>query len=336
MSGIIKNIKAYPIIKKRFYKYLNGVHELPSGWSAYRLFCDYLRVRARWPERRVSISEYFIFAFYSLNKDAQGEFLTDVDASLSMRSYNEAGKAYLWDKTRFMETYSEFVHRDWIKVSDTDAYGLMDFARRHGSIALKPATSSWGIGFKRVDFNDVGNWQILWEQLSTKGYMAETFVRSCPELARFHPASLNTIRVITFRNGEQFDVFGAGLRVGNNGLPVDNAHGGGIFCEINPVTGVVITDGLDEFGNVYVEHPITGEKFRGLKIPRWNEIKELCERASTVIDSLKIVGWDVAVLDDGNIELIEGNHNPGMNIVQASAKRGVKRRFDEMINDYFG
>ena len=46
-----------------------------------------------------------------------------------------------------------------------------------------------------------------------------------------------TARVITFRRGERFEVFGAGLRVGNNGLHVDNAHGGGIFCEIDPATG---------------------------------------------------------------------------------------------------
>ena len=32
--------------------------------------------------------------------------------------------------------------------------------------------------------------------------------------------------------------------MGNNGLHVDNAHGGGIFCEIDPATGVIMTDDL--------------------------------------------------------------------------------------------
>ena len=37
---------------------------------------------------------------------------------------------------------------------------------------------------------------------------------------------------------------------------VDNAHGGGIFCEIDPATGVIMTDGLDEHGNSYLCHPM--------------------------------------------------------------------------------
>ena len=70
-------------------------------------------------------------------------------------------------------------------------------------------------------------------------YLAEEFVESHESLAVFHPSSLNTLRVITFRNEDRFEVFGCGLRVGNNGLHVDNAHGGGIFCEIDPKTGII-------------------------------------------------------------------------------------------------
>lgn len=78
---------------------------------------------------------------------------------------------------------------------------------------------------------------------------------------------MNTLRVITFRNGDRFEVFGGGLRVGNNGLCVDNAHGGGIFCEIDPESGKIITDGLDEYSNSYVTHPMTGVPFKGMQIP---------------------------------------------------------------------
>lgn len=336
MNIIEKNVKAYPVLKRRFFKYLQGVHNMPEGWSANRLFWDYLRVRRRWPDRRVSISEYFIFAFYSLNKKGQAEYLTDMDASLRMRPHNEEIKEYLHDKAQFLRLFSDYVSRDWIELSKTDAEGLRAFAEKHGSIALKPATSSWGIGFIRADYDKVKDWNALYERLRGRGYIAECFIHSCPELARFHPASLNTIRVITFRNGERFGVFGSGLRVGNNGLLVDNAHGGGIFCEIDPATGEVITDGLDEYGNVYIEHPISGERFKGTIIPRWQEVIALCENASRTLPALRIVGWDVALLDNGKIELIEGNHNPGMNIVQAPAKHGVKRKFEAMIGEYFG
>ena len=167
-------------------------------------------------------------------------------------------------------------------------------------------------------------------------YLAEEFVESCDELAVFHPSSLNTLRVITFRCGERFEVFGCGLRVGNNGLHVDNAHGGGIFCEMDPANGEIITDGLDECSNSYVTHPMTGVKFKGTKIPHWKEIVELCREASMELPCLRVVGWDVAILSDGRLELIEGNHNPGMNIVQAPAKHGVHDKFASMLLDYYG
>ena len=145
-----------------------------------------------------------------------------------------------------------------------------------------------------------------------------------------------TARVITFRRGERFEVFGAGLRVGNNGLHVDNAHGGGIFCEIDPATGVIMTDGLDEHGNSYILHPMTGVRFRGTPIPQWEEICAFCRSAAQTLPCLRVVGWDVAILPGGKLELIEGNHNPGMNIVQAPAKHGVHDKFAHLLLDFYG
>ena len=176
----------------------------------------------------------------------------------------------------------------------------------------------------------------FFEELCAKKYLAEQFVESDGELARFHPESLNTLRVITFRNGERFEVFGCGLRVGNNGLHVDNAHGGGIFCEIDPQTGVIITDGMDEHGDYYRAHPMTGVPFFGEQIPQWDKVIDLCRAASAEIPCLRVVGWDVAILPGGKLELIEGNHNPGMNIVQAPAKHGVHDRFAAMLLDFYG
>ena len=176
----------------------------------------------------------------------------------------------------------------------------------------------------------------LFERLAGEDYLAEEYLVADDSLARYHPDSLNTVRIITMRSDARFAVLGAGLRTGNNGLPVDNAHGGGIFCEIDPQTGVIQTDGLDEYGNHYTAHPMTGIAFRGEQIPRWSEMLDLCRSASMTLPFLHVVGWDVTILRDGRLELIEGNHNPGMNIVQAPAKRGIFDRFTAMMEDYYG
>ena len=336
---IVKNVRAYPVLRDKFMAYMKGVKNLPEGFRENKLFHDYLKVRRNNPEKRVSQSEYMIFGFYNLSTGEQKKYLTDVEATRLMRPYNNDSEPYLKSKATFLKNFTRFIHRGWLYVPKASYEEFCDFLHKYRTIALKPQYSSWGIGFFKLteeEFASKEDPKEFYQKLCEGRYLAEEFVQSCKELAAFHPSSLNTLRVITFRNGDRFEVFGGGLRVGNNGLCVDNAHGGGIFCEIDPESGKIITDGLDEYSNSYVTHPMTGVPFKGMQIPRWKEVVELCKEASKELPCLRVVGWDVAILEDGTLELIEGNHSPGMNIVQAPAKHGVYERFSSMLLDYYG
>lgn len=336
---IVKNVRAYPVLREKFMAYMKGVKNLPEGFRENKLFHDYLKVRRNNPEKRVSQSEYMIFGFYNLSTGEQKKYLTDVEATRLMRPYNNDSEPYLKSKATFLKNFTRFIHRGWLYVPKASYEEFCDFLHKYRTIALKPQYSSWGIGFFKLteeEFASKEDPKEFYQKLCEGRYLAEEFVQSCKELAAFHPSSLNTLRVITFRNGDRFEVFGGGLRVGNNGLFVDNAHGGGIFCEIDPESGKIITDGLDEYSNSYVTHPMTGVPFKGMQIPRWKEVVELCKEASKELPCLRVVGWDVAILEDGTLELIEGNHSPGMNIVQAPAKHGVYERFSSMLLDYYG
>ena len=338
-NKLVKNLRAYPVLHKRWCDYIKGVRELPEGFTAEQLFHDYLKVRRSNPEKRVSMSEYMIFGFYGLTAAQQKQYLTDVEATLLMRPYNSAAEPYLKSKVTFLKNFTQFVSRGWLYLPESDLAAFDAFVHRYHSIALKPQYSSWGIGFRKLteaEWDAASDRQALFDELCADKYLAEEFIRSDASLAHFHPESLNTLRVITFRRGERFEVFGAGLRVGNNGLHVDNAHGGGIFCEIDPATGVIMTDGLDEHGNSYILHPMTGVRFRGTPIPQWEEICAFCRSAAQTLPCLRVVGWDVAILPGGKLELIEGNHNPGMNIVQAPAKHGVHDKFAHLLLDFYG
>lgn len=336
---IVKNVRAYPVLREKFMNYIKGVEKLPKGFDKYKLFHDYLKVRRKNPEKRVSQSEYMIFGFYNLGVNEQKKYLTDIEATRLMRPYNNDSEPYLKSKATFLKNFTRFIHRGWLYVPKASYEDFCDFLHKYHTIALKPQYSSWGIGFQKLseeEFAAKENKMEFYQSLCEGKYLAEEFVESCRELADFHPSSLNTLRVITFRNEDRFEVFGAGLRVGNNGLNVDNAHGGGIFCEIDPKSGKIITDGLDEYSNSYVTHPMTGVPFKGMQIPKWKEVVELCHEASMELPCLRVVGWDVAILADGTLELIEGNHSPGMNIVQAPAKHGVYDKFSSMLLDYYG
>lgn len=336
---LVKNVRAYPVLKKKFMKYIKGTKEMPAEFSENKLFHDYLKVRRNNPEKRVSQSEYMIFGFYNLSTEEQKKYLTDIEATRLMRPYNNESEKYLKDKVSFLKNFQRFVKRGWLYVPEAGYEEFSEFVHKYHTIALKPQYSSWGIGFIKLteeEFDAKEDKMEFFEMLCSGRYLAEEFVVSHESLAKFHPSSLNTLRVITFRKEDRVEIFGCGLRVGNNGLHVDNAHGGGIFCEIDPETGKIITDGLDENANSYKTHPMTGVQFKGAQIPYWKEICELCKEASQELPCLRVVGWDVAILEDGALELIEGNHSPGMNIVQAPAKHGVYERFSSMLLNYYG
>lgn len=71
-----------------------------------------------------------------------------------------------------------------------------------------------------------------------------------------------------------------------------------------------MTDGLDEHGNSYLCHPMTGVPFRGEGDPAVGRGARLLPQRRATLPCLRVVGWDVAILPGGKLELIEGNHNP--------------------------
>ena len=59
-NKLVKNLRAYPVLRKRWRSYIRGVRALPEGFTEDKLFHDYLRVRRSNPEKRVSMSEYML------------------------------------------------------------------------------------------------------------------------------------------------------------------------------------------------------------------------------------------------------------------------------------
>ena len=150
-----------------------------------------------------------------------------------------------------------------------------------------------------------------------------------PEIAAFHPHSLNTIRVVTI--GRNAEVLGAFIRFGRGGNVVDNAHAGGIFCTVDVETGRIISRGLDTDGNYYERHPDSDKEFMGFQIPRWVEIKALLKEMHSLTPDAPVVGWDVALTPDG-IEVIEANHLPDMDVMQSPLKIGIRERLNGILS----
>lgn len=167
---------------------------------------------------------------------------------------------------------------------------------QNGKISLNNKVVSFQEFLK---FIGKGNW-IIQERITNQN----------PEFAAFHPQSINTVRIITVKRGNNINVIGSFLRVGVNGSYTDNSSSGGISVGIDLENGTLKKYGLYKpgFGTKCDRHPNSGIIFEGYKIPKWKEIVEYTKRAHLLFYGLHSIGWDVAITDDG-IMIIEGNDN---------------------------
>lgn len=70
-------------------------------------------------------------------------------------------------------------------------------------------------------------------------------------------------------------------------------------------------------------------------IPNWDKVKDVCERASRHIAEFKFCGWDCVVLPNGEVDIIEGNHGPDVDVMQSPLKKGIKQLIETKLLEYF-
>lgn len=188
-------------------------------------------------------------------------------------------------------------------------------AGRAGAHFLKPAISGTGSGrnVARVEFAPEG-FRIAQSILSleqierayVQDFVVQEGVRQHAALAAWHPASLNTIRVITLRLDGTIRPVAATLRVGN-GSHVDNGHAGGLLCGVNPANGVTTKFAVDVLFRRFDRHPLSGEIFDGRVIVSFDAILELAHRVHARLPYFDMVSCDIAVAEDAAPCLVEVN-----------------------------
>ncbi len=138
----------------------------------------------------------------------------------------------------------------------------------------------------------------------------ERIMNQHPALSKFHANSINTIRIVTVKDGKTIRLLSAFLRIGVNGRHADNQSSGGIVVGVDIKSGTLVKWGLYKpgFGTKADRHPNTDIVFENYKIPLWDEIIDVVKHAHRLFYGLHSIGWDVCVTDDG-IKLIEGNDN---------------------------
>lgn len=162
--------------------------------------------------------------------------------------------------------------------------------------------------------------------------------RMCPhpDLLRLTAGALPTLRVLTCLNEQnEPELMAAMIRTsfGKN-VTVDNLHAGGIGTLVDLDSGKLSKAsnlGSDARLGWFSKHPDTGAPIEGSVVPHWDKVKTLALAAHRQFNDRVVVGWDIAVLEDGPI-LIEGNGNSDLDILQRFMRIGLReQRFAKLL-----
>lgn len=313
----------------------DAVRQFQKGTESHRSLREYKRALYR---HRFLYEEYNAYKLWNLDKKRWSEYISDREMQCIYRKTVQINVANCFsDKLEGLKAFAKFVHRRWVSPDAMDFEAFKELVMSIDCIA-KPRMGMKGKSVFFVQKNgDEKRIEELYHYCRKNYFIVEECLRACKEIEEFHPQSLNTVRVMTISNNERVEILDAEFRMGVSDHVVDNASCGGVLASIDIVTGTLIENGVDMFGNEYVNHPDSGKVIKGFVIPHWDEIVKVCKEAATVVQGTVFAGWDVCVRQNGEIELIEANAFPGVMGLQTARKQGLKPRLKlvgEKVLDY--
>lgn len=279
--------------------------------------------------------EYFLFGFRGLTPQKREEFLPDKikDKVMLQLVGQDIYTHELLNKYNFYKLLGPYFKRDVMLLpSGGGDYALFEkFAMKNKHLFMKRNSSSRRRGIRSCEVQTKEDVRKVWESLAKDGdeWIIEEKIIQVPETAQWNQSSVNTVRLPAILQNDKFSVLGPFLRTGRAGAIADNAGAGGIFACIDPQTGVLTTDGIDENGVYYEKHPNSDIYYKGWQVPCWQGLLECAEQIHRTVPHHKYVGWDFALTDKGWI-LIEGNW--GQFVSQYNDHIGLKQKFLELLD----
>jgi len=224
-------------------------------------------------------------------------------------------------KPSFLADFKEYTKRDFVVPAEDNKAEVLAFLDKHPVFMSKPYDGLGGQDVTKVYTENIPDRESYYRECVEKKIFLEELVVQHPEMNVLCPKSVNTMRIMTFNDHGKSEILWMGLRVGNGVNAIDNFHAKGMILRIDMETGKLIGNGMDKDNQEYAEHPTTGVRFDGFQIPCFQEAKEMVLKASLESDKILVVGWDVAISENGPV-IIEGNRRPGFDIVQVTDQRG--------------
>lgn len=271
--------------------------------------------------------DYQLFEFYKKNARGRKTYFTKREYFRLIKTFDKDVFLNLSEKENQYVEYSQFIDRKWMIIEESTKWqDLCDFASQCNQVILKPQSSECGKGVLKVSCKDpMERLQLIYNNRTKEGYLAEETITNCKDLDSLNPESLNTVRVtyILRKNAKPL-IFNIMLRCGaSKNVVTDNWGSGGILMNVDVRTGIVKQPGVDEMGNSYLYHPITKTKIVGFELPNFKDMMIFAEKIARHNPKVVYGGLDIAITPNG-FKLIEINFPPAYVGYQAFGEGALK------------
>ncbi len=278
--------------------------------------------------------EYITYDFPNKSHEERMTFMSDLEGLIYAYRMNSINSIIsMKDKYKSYDIFHNFYKRPVITLASSDDLPkLCDFILEHPKFVKKTIDESCGRGVELIDVSRFESPEALIKVLIKDGAcVLEGLISQDETMSRLNPSSVNTVRCMTINTGSEVVIPYCFLKVGREGSFIDNGRAGGILAAIDKETGLVCSDGLDEFGRVYPEHPDNKTTFEGFQMPSWDEMLKVSGEAAKLLPEAKWIGWDLAYTPDGWV-VVEANGLSEVIGYQATMKIGQCSNLIKYLN----
>lgn len=202
-------------------------------------------------------------------------------------------------------------------------------------VIIKPSRESKGIGVQLITVkNGISNkdeksiGQIFRDY--KRNFLLQNRVHQHKDMAALNPSSLNTLRILSYRSGMEILIIYSVIRIGRSGQVIDNQSAGGLSTTISS-DGKLGKFSFGKVGSDNIVKTDTGIKLEGYQIPSYDKAIAFVKRLHYRLPYLNIVGWDVAIEENGEPILIEFNSGPGLS--QSAFGSGMGEYTERIIRE---
>lgn len=309
------------------------IQEKLPNQNIIKAFFTLLDIKYWQKTKKMLWNEYFWYGFDKKTRKEKLEYVLDNEVMNVIPAIcnNEKYVPYLNEKPLFNKRFEKYLGREY-GIFSKDTFDIFaDFVKRHETVIIKPENDMGGHGIEKIKNDEflLDNFK----RITKNGpILAEEIIKQHPKMALLNSDSVNTIRIVTMRD-DKGNVTAplASVRIGRKGACVDNFCSGGMAAKIDIESGTIMTPAFDRYIQSFEIHPDSNVKIIGYHIPLWEKVIKCVLEASELLPECRYIGWDVAIGNDDNVYLIEGNSRPATDVFQIPAGKGLRSIYTKYL-----